>query len=304
MAREYLVLVAATLVWGSAHPTVKFALASLTSLQLALLRPLCACIVLSLVVVATGRTSRVLVEARRQPKTLIALGVLGYALSGSFTAAALSLLPAGVTALVSNASPLIVVVGSVAVFGERVGVLPIAGALVGFTGLALLSAGDLDQTGDLPATLIGSALALGSATAWAIYTAVARRLGGADPIITTAITSGIGSIAVGLIAIPTQDWTRLATAPAPVLLSAVWAGTIATGGTYAAWSYALRHLPAITVAPFAYLVPVSALIISHIWLGEAWTPAVLVGAALVLLGVALTQALNFHLLLRARYAKR
>ena len=43
MPREYLVLVAATLVWGSVHPTVKFALAELTADKpVPALRRLCA----------------------------------------------------------------------------------------------------------------------------------------------------------------------------------------------------------------------------------------------------------------------
>ena len=83
-------------------------------------------------------------------------------------------------------------------------------------------------------------------------------------------------------------------------LGALWAGAVATGCTYAAWSFALRRLPAVVVAPFAYLIPVSALAIAHVWLGEALTRPVLVGAGLVLAGVAFSQASQFSLLLRAR----
>jgi drug/metabolite transporter (DMT)-like permease len=83
-------------------------------------------------------------------------------------------------------------------------------------------------------------------------------------------------------------------------VATVWAGAIATGCTYAAWSFALRRLPAVAVAPFGYLIPVSALSISHVWLGEPLTVPTLVGATLVLLGVGLTQLRQFRLLLRAQ----
>jgi len=204
-----------------------------------------------------------------------------------------------VTALISNSSPLIVVILGLLVFHQQVGRPEIAGTLVGFGGVAVLSAGDIQATGDLGATLLGSGLALGSAACWAAYTAVARRLGRADPLVTTAITSGIGAALVGAVALPTQDWSRLAHASAPVLVATLWAGAMATGCTYAAWSYALRRLPAVVVAPFGYLIPVSALSISHVWLGEPLTVPTLVGAALVLLGVGLTQVRQFRLLLRA-----
>jgi drug/metabolite transporter (DMT)-like permease len=297
--REYAVLVVATLVWGSVHPTVKFALSELTSVQLALARPVCACAVLTALVLATGRAGLVRRELRAAPRTLIALGVLGYAGSGSLAALALSLLPAGVTAVMSNSSPLMVVVVGLLAFHQRVGRPEIAGTLLGFGGVALLSAGDIQATGDVGSTLLGSGLALGSAACWAAYTAVARRLGRADPLVTTAITSGIGAAAIAAIAIPTQDWSRLANASTPVILATVWAGVMATGCTYAAWSFALRRLPAVAVAPFGYLIPVSALWISHVWLGEPLTPPTLAGATLVLLGVALTQVRQLRLQARA-----
>jgi drug/metabolite transporter (DMT)-like permease len=298
--REYAVLVIATLVWGSVHPTVKYALTELSAVQLALLRPVCACGLLMVLVLVTGRARLLGAELRAAPGTLIALGVLGYACSGSLASLALSLLPAGVTALITNSSPLLVVLVGVLAFHQRVGWPEIAGTLVGFGGVALLSVGDIEATGDLRSTLIGSALALGSAACWAGYTAVARRLGSADPLVTTALTSGIGSLVVGAVAVPTQDWTSLAHASAPVVLSTLWAGVVATGCTYAAWSFALRRLPAVAVAPFGYLIPVSALSISHVWLGEPLTVPTLAGAALVLLGVSLTQARQFALLLRAQ----
>jgi drug/metabolite transporter (DMT)-like permease len=300
LAREYLVLIVATLVWGSVHPTVKFALTELTSVQLALARPVCACVVLSLLTLLTGRGPRLVKELRSAPVLLIILGVLGYATSGSLTSLALGLLPAGVTSLMTNTSPLVLVIAGLLFFRQRIGGPEIVGSLVGFAGVALLSLNDVQLSGDIGSTLLGSALALGSATAWAVYTALARRLGGADPISTTAITSGIGSLVIATIALPTQDWSRVAHASTPVLLSTLWSGAVASGCTYAAWSMALKRLPAVVVAPFAYLIPVSALTISHVWLGERIDATVVAGAALVLLGLGLTQARTFVLVLRSR----
>src|SRR5205823_12886707 len=130
-------------------------------------------------------------------------------------------------------------------FRQRIGRLEILGTLLGFVGVALLSLTDIQQLGNVGATLLGSLFALGSATSWAIYTALARRLGGSDPISTTAITSGIGSLVVACIALPSQDWALLLHASTPVLLATLWAGAVASGCTYAAWSYAHKRLPAV-----------------------------------------------------------
>ena len=299
LGREYVVLIVATLVWGSVHPTVKFALTQLTSMQLALLRPVCACCVLMLLALATGRLKHLSQELKSAPKLLIALGVLGYALSGGLTSFALGLLPAGITSLMTNTSPLVLVLGGLTLLRQRIGGVEILGTVVGFGGVTLLSLNDVELSGDVRATLLGSVLALGSATSWAVYTALARRLGRADPVTTTAITSGIGSIVVAIIAVPTQDWSRLTQATPGVLAATIWSGAVATGCTYAAWSFALRRLPAIVVAPFAYLIPVSALTISHFWLGERIDAIVVAGATLVLAGVGLTQARNFVLMRKA-----
>ncbi|MBV9175218.1 MAG: DMT family transporter [Chloroflexi bacterium] len=302
--REYLVLFVATLVWGSVHPTVKFALTELTPVQLALLRPLFACVVLSLLVLVTGRANRIQRQLCATPGTLLTLGVLGFAASGGLTSIALSLLPAGVTSLMTNSSPLMVVVAGLLIFHQRIGWMETAGAVVGFLGVALLSLSDLQMTGDPGPTLLGSMLALGSAACWAAYTGIARRLARADPLVTTAITSAIGTLAIAVVAVPTQDWSLVTHASTPVIAATVWAGAMATGCTYAAWSYALRRLPAVAVAPFGYLIPVSALTISHFWLGESLTPAVLAGAACVLAGVGLTQFGQIRLLLRAESPSR
>lgn len=136
--------------------------------------------------------------------------MLGYAGSGSLASLALGLLPAGVTALMSNSRPLIVVMAGLLVFHLRVGRPEVAGTLVGFSVVALLSAGDIQATGDLGSTVLGSGLALVSAACWAASTAIARRLGGADPLVATVLTSGIGAAVVGLVALPSQDWSRLA----------------------------------------------------------------------------------------------
>jgi drug/metabolite transporter (DMT)-like permease len=199
----------------------------------------------------------------------------------------------------TNSSPLLLVIAGLLFFRQRIGALEIGGTVAGFVGVALLSLSDLQLTGDVGSTVLGSLFAIGSSAAWAAYTAIARRLGRADPLITTAITSAIGSAVLAAIAIPTQNWGNVSSASWEVLVSTAWAGAMATGCTYAAWSFALRRLPAIAVAPFAYLIPVSALTISHFWLGEPITPAVIGGALLVLAGVALSQARPFLVLVRA-----
>jgi len=87
--------------------------------------------------------------------------VLGYAGSGSLASLALGPLPAGVTALMSNSRPLIVVMTGLLVFHLRVDGPKSRARWSGSASSPLLSAGDIQATGDLGSTVLGSGLALG-----------------------------------------------------------------------------------------------------------------------------------------------
>ena len=121
-------------------------------MQLALLRPVCACAVLLALARATGRSRRLLQELRAAPSLLVALGLLGYATSGTLTSMALALLPAGVTSPITNTSRLVLVLGGLILFRQRIGAVQIIGTLAGFGGMALLS---LHSSGGLVAVECG-----------------------------------------------------------------------------------------------------------------------------------------------------
>jgi hypothetical protein len=59
---------------------------------------------------------------------------------------------------------------------------------------------------------------------------------------------------------------------------------------YVSWAYALAHIPASRAASFLYLVPLLALGIAWVWLGELPPLLALPGGALVLAGVMVVNA--------------
>ena len=178
----------------------------------------------------------------------------------------------------------------------------IVGAILGLLGVAVLSGG-LAAVGDLqPTALLGVPLALSSAACWAAYTGLARRLGARDALVTTTLTSGIGTAAVALIAIPTQDWSHLTHVSLTAWVATLWAGGLAIGCAYVAWSLVLRRLPAASVLPFNYMTPVFSLGVAGVVLGEPITLPVVLGAVCVVGGVALSQLPDFALLRRSHPA--
>ncbi len=302
LRREYVILLGVTFLWGSGHTAAKIALRELDVAQLALLRPGFAWLVLVGLVIVSGRVGHILPELRRSARLLVPLGLLGYAGAGGSTVFALSLLPAGITSILSSTSPLMLVLGTLLFARHNVQATRIYGAILGLIGVVVLSGG-LATVGDLqPRALLGVPLALGSAACWAGYTGLARRLGARDALVTTTLTSGIGTAAVAVVAIPTQDWSHLAQVSVTAWVATLWAGGLAIGCAYVAWSLVLRRLPAAAVLPFNYLTPVFSLGIAGTVLGEPITLSVVVGAVSVVGGVALSQLPDVVLLRRSRPA--
>jgi drug/metabolite transporter (DMT)-like permease len=195
------------------------------------------------------------------------------------------------------------VAGSILIARRDLQATRVFGAVLGLTGVAVLSSGGLATAGNLePRALFGVPLALCSAACWAGYTALARRLGARDALVTTTLTSGVGTCAVAVVALPTQDWSRLAQVSPTAWAATLWAGGLAIGCAYVAWSLVLRRLPPAAALPFNYLTPVFSLAIAGAVLGEPLTLPVLVGALAVIGGVALSQVPDVVLLRRSHPA--
>jgi drug/metabolite transporter (DMT)-like permease len=89
--------------------------------------------------------------------------------------AALQLAPPAEANLVNYLWPLLIVLLSAPLAGERLGWPHLVGALLGFAGVVLLAFGR--GLGFTPAYALGYALALGCAFAWSLYSVLSRRFG-------------------------------------------------------------------------------------------------------------------------------
>ena len=69
----------------------------------------------------------------------------------------------------------------------------------------------------------------------------------------------------------------------------LWTGVVATGATYVIWGWALARISAGRVASFQFLVAPIALLLAWPVLGEAPSLLLILGMALVLVGVAAAQ---------------
>jgi drug/metabolite transporter (DMT)-like permease len=281
------------LLWGTLHPAAPPALAAVGPLVVTLDRVVLASLVLGSIAWWRRGPRFVEAEARRNWRGILALAGLSFALSTILAMTASALLPASANGLLNNTHPLWVAIGSAILYPPRRPWLLVGGSVVALLGVVLVFFPDLsfgDLVGSSALNPLGVALSLAGSGVIATSTAVGRRvMPGSDPVTVSALASGaavpplvILTLAIG------HPRLLLAASPAVVGLL-LYVGIGCTALNFTLWYYGLKHLPAARASSFQYLIPPLGVVFSAIFLDEALGPGLVLGGALILAGLALTQ---------------
>jgi drug/metabolite transporter (DMT)-like permease len=204
-------------------------------------------------------------------------------------------LPSGVAATMMATSPAVMMLLAWPLVGERPRIFGLAGAAVGFLGVALLvlRAGQpLDPAG-LAASL--SAMVLSS-----VGFILGKRWRPPVPVLTfTAWQLLAGGLVLAPVALLVEG--RPPHIDGPAVLGFLYVGLVATVLAYVVWFRGLQLLPAGTVGLIGLFNPVAGVTLGVAVAGEAFGPLQGLGAALVLAGIALGQRRRGVRRRRARY---
>jgi drug/metabolite transporter (DMT)-like permease len=225
----------------------------------------------------------------RQAAAIVVLGATGVFAYNLLFFSGLQSVEAGRAALIVALNPVVIAVASVALYRERLSRIQIAGI-----GLSLAGAVIVIGRGDLAGLLRGAVgrgelLLLGCVLSWVAYTLLGRRLlRHVTPLVAVAYASLAGTSMLALLVV-----ARGGLEPALLSRVDVWLNVayLAFFGTVLAfvWYYKGVHAAgAGRAAQFINLVPVSAVLFGVLLLDEALTAAVLIGGALVITGLWLT----------------
>jgi drug/metabolite transporter (DMT)-like permease len=274
-----LAAVVATVVFGaSAYAAIGAALTSYSPGPLALLRMLVASAVLSIYAVVSGMR----LPDTRDLLAVVLAGLFAFALYnvalnyGQLTASA------GAASLIIASIPIFTALLAVAFLGERLDALGWSGIAVGFSGMALITAGEGGRIG----INAGALLVLLAALSASVYFAFQKPyLGkyGALPFTAYAIWAG----ALLLLPFLPALIGEVLSAPAGATLAVVYLGVFPTIAAYATTAYVFSRLPASRAVTLEYLFPPVAIVIAYLFLGEVPTVLSVVGGAVALFGVAL-----------------
>jgi probable blue pigment (indigoidine) exporter len=195
-------------------------------------------------------------------------------------------LPGGVAATAGSIQPLLVVLFSWMILGEKPSRVSVIAAIAGFIGVGLLvisPAARLDSIGIVAAIAGAVTMGLG-------IVLVKRWKRPVSLLVFTAWQLVVGGIVLLPIALVIEGpFTSLSTVN---LLGFLYLGVIGTGLAYALWFRGVDKLNTSAVSSLGLLSPVVASVLGFILLDQSFTPIQLLGIAIVLISVLIGQQAN------------
>jgi drug/metabolite transporter (DMT)-like permease len=199
-------------------------------------------------------------------------------------------IPSGLTALLVTTAPFWMAFLESRIYGIRLSFQGILGILMGFVGLILLLAPNIQQPQIAPQFFIGAlALQFGS-FCWCSGSLYCKnKLPQLDPLVTAAGQMLSGGFIMGVIGLVTGELPRFHFNNESLLafLYLVFFGAILGYGCYI---FALSKLPAAKVSTYAYINPIVAIVLGSFWLGEKITFSTIISMLVIFSGVALVKS--------------
>ncbi len=215
------------------------------------------------------------------------IGMIGYNLGSAF---GFELVPAGIGGLIIGTQPLLIAVLASVFTHEKLTPYPVAGLAVAFIGTGLMFRGDLANAAANAPVLLGGLFIFLSGLAWAFYVVISKPLilkYGAYPV--TALSILIATLPMVSLLVSAETFETLRAMTARNWFDMAYMAALSTFLATITWNYGAARLSAATTGATLYLVPVIAVISGAIMLGEAITPDILAGGALIIAGVAIAQ---------------
>ena len=225
----------------------------------------------------------------RQWAWLTLLGLSGVFLYNLFFFSALAIAPAGRSSVVVAMTPTVVSVASIVFFKDRFSLLRIIGLAVALFGVSwAISGGD-------PASLLrgeigrGDLFIFGAMLSWATFSVVGKIiLRELAPRLAITYACLIGTVALAIPAVAEGGLVGVPQYSLEMWLSLAYLGLMGTVLAFILYYQGIKSIGPSKTAIFINLVPLWAMALSTILLGERITLPLVVGAAMVIGGVFLT----------------
>lgn len=244
-------------------------------------------------------------------KRMIFLGLTNIVVPFALIAWGQQHIPSGMASILNAMVPLFTIVfASLALADEHITAAKLAGLGIGFTGVILLALPSFEAAGvddDAALAMAGMLAVAGAAVFYAVASVYTRRRLTGMPIIEQPdgtyraplpVEISLGSTLTAFLVVTAaallleRPAGGLMTIPQSALgwISLVWLGVLGTGVAYLLFFRLIERWGATRTTLVTYVIPVVAITLGFVFLGERLRPLELVGAALVIAGVVLASA--------------
>ncbi len=278
-ARALLFVTVAMLTWSSAYAAISYSLSAFSPGDVALAR-----LGLALICyLAWLRARKLTLPPLAAWPPLLALGVMGLTLYHLCLNNAETGIASGTAAIILALSPAVTGVASALWLGERLSPRVITGLGVALAGVVLVTLTSGQNFSFQPK----AALVLVSVLATSFYFVGQKPFllrYSAEAVTTVTFIGGVAAAIPFGLGLP----HALLIAPPSRIVALLWLGLAPTFIGYLTWNMAIQRASVSKVTSFIYFSTPIALLISWLWLGERPGPLTLIGAAIIIAGVVLT----------------
>ncbi|NHM31992.1 DMT family transporter [Neobacillus terrae] len=275
-----LFLILASSIWGGMYVVVKVVVAVIPPLELVWLRYLVAIVALLIVGLITRQNWRI---EKRYFSLIIAIGIIGNAISIVTQETGTMLSSAQMGAIITSSTPAFMVIFARLILKERLTLKKILSVCLATIGVFLIvRVGHIDVSSKL-----GGIWLMTAALTWALMSVLVKRL----PSDYSQIVVTTYSILVALIVLTPFVLPRLHAINIPQLSHpTIWGGllylgVISTAGGFLLWNRGLQMLNASSGGIFFFFQPVVGTLLGWLFLGETIGVMFWIGSILILIGV-------------------
>ncbi len=276
-------LAALILIWGTTWAAIRVSLQGIPPITGVALRFTVAAAVLLALVPLFGVK---LGQSRAERWLWLANGVLTFAIPYGILYWAEQWVPSGLAAVLYATYPLMLAgIAHALLPAERLTLWKITGVLIGFAGVAVIFSEDFRALGG-SRVLFAAAILLISPFCAALGSALVKRWGqGVHPLSIAAMPMLITAILTGSVAMGIERGREVTFGMAPVL-ALLYLAIMGSAVTFTLYFWLLKHQTATAMGLITYAIPVIAVSVGTLFFDEPFTLRILIGAALVLVGVA------------------
>ena len=297
-AREWALLIALSLLWGGSFLFNGILVRELPTLTIVALRVALAAIALWTIVRLSGHA---VPKSREVWLAFLGMGVLNNIIPFSLIVWGQTHIASGLASILNATTPLFAVIAAhLLTQDEKMTGSRLIGVLVGFAGVALMIGPSV--LSDLGTNVLAQLAVLGGAVSYSIAGIFGRRFRrmGLPPLLPAAgqvTTSAALMLPVALIV--DRPWT-LAMPSAEAWMALFGLAFLATALAYVIFFRILATAGATNLMLVTFLIPVSAILLGALVLGEMLAPKHFAGMALIAVGLAAIDGRLFRLFMEKR----